>query len=249
MNRFMLLAAASCALAACAKPEDAPALSAATQYQWTLIEARDQQKKRLDALFDHPDGPLVMRFSDKMVSFDHTCNHMSGAYKITDNQLRIEPLYSTMMACIDPALEALDREVGKQLSGDHQARIETEDAHAVLTLKQSGVLLKWRGQMTPEALYGEGETLFLRVAAEKKACSVGAGKSECLQVKKVIYENGLKSGEDADWSLFYAPINGFEHRDGVQEIIRVKRYTRENPPADVSKYVYVYDMTVESASH
>jgi len=41
---------------------------------------------------------------------------------------------------------------------------------------------------------------------------------------------------------------GYTHEDGVRNVVRVKRYTIANPPADASSNAYVLDMVVESAN-
>ena len=41
-------------------------------------------------------------------------------------------------------------------------------------------------------------------------------------------------------------IEGYTHEDGVRNVLRLKRYTVKNPPADGSSIGYVLDMVVES---
>ena len=45
---------------------------------------------------------------------------------------------------------------------------------------------------------------------------------------------------------FYDPIEGYSHQAGTRHVLRLKRYTRQQVPADASQYVYVLDMIVES---
>ncbi|WYX19711.1 DUF4377 domain-containing protein [Achromobacter xylosoxidans] len=48
-----------------------------------------------------------------------------------------------------------------------------------------------------------------------------------------------------DWHPLYQSIEGYDHRDGVRTVLRVKRYDWKNPPADAPSKVYVLDMVVE----
>lgn len=68
----------------------------------------------------------------------------------------------------------------------------------------------------------------------KTECDAGAGKAQCLQVFK---------GEDvsnAQWTLFYAPIEGFTFEPGFLQKIKVKETQLEDSevPADASSIKY-----------
>ncbi len=68
---------------------------------------------------------------------------------------------------------------------------------------------------------------------------------QCLQVREIKYDDGKKVAV-GEWSNFYSQIEGYQHQQGIRNIIRVKRFTRTNPAADQSKYAYVHDLTVEA---
>ena len=57
--------------------------------------------------------------------------------------------------------------------------------------------------------------------------------------------SGIKQRVD-QWQLFYDEIENYQHQAGVRNVLRLKRYTRQQAPADASRYVYVLDMVVES---
>lgn len=59
-------------------------------------------------------------------------------------------------------------------------------------------------------------------------------------------DQGQKIGTPEAFENFHDAIEGYEHEDGVRNVLRVDRYTIENPPADGSRYAYVLDMVVES---
>ncbi len=75
----------------------------------------------------------------------------------------------------------------------------------------------------------------------KTECSAGAGKAQCLQVYK---------GEDlanAEWNLFYAPIEGFTFEPGTLQKIKVKetQLDASEVPADASSIKYELIEVVE----
>ncbi|WP_178984613.1 DUF4377 domain-containing protein [Winogradskyella helgolandensis] len=72
------------------------------------------------------------------------------------------------------------------------------------------------------------------VNSSKIDCDAGAGKTTCLQVTKADdYDN-------ADWSNFYAPINGFTFEPGYLQKIEVTEtaLNSENVPADAAYIQY-----------
>ena len=107
------------------------------------------------------------------------------------------------------------------------------------------------GHATPETRYGSaGERLFLEVAPLKVACNHPLmPNATCLRVRDVRYgENGVKTGE-GEWRVFHGNIEGYEHREGTRNILRVNRYSLARNgqlPADAPSHAYVLDMVVES---
>ena len=235
--------AAAATEAAATTPADASALSA---HHWRLSDAKDAQGQRIEALFVNAEKPLQLDFKDGRVGISNTCNRMGGAYSVEGDQLKFDPLASTMMACADAKLMALDQEVGKRLEGSAKfAR-----AGDTLTLATaSGDVLTFSGEPNAETRYGgPGETVFLEIAAQAKPCSHPLiPDKQCLQVRELKYDDkGIKTGTDGAFGNFYSDIEGYAHEPGVRNVLRVKRYTVKNPPADGSSLAYELDMVVES---
>jgi hypothetical protein len=66
-------------------------------------------------------------------------------------------------------------------------------------------------------------------------------------VRELHYDaNGLRTGEPGAWTLLYQPIDGYTHEPGIRNVLRVKRYTIADPPADAPSRALVLDMVVES---
>ena len=93
------------------------AAGALPKFRWTLASAVDAKGQPVDALLVRPDRPLTLEFKQGKLAIGNTCNRMLGAYSLRGNGMTVGELASTLMACPDPKLMALDREVGKRLQG------------------------------------------------------------------------------------------------------------------------------------
>ena len=267
MKRYLILAL-PLALAACAKPPQgesattpvaetpaatapaapaaAPALSA---NHWRLTDAKNAQGQRIDALFARPDKPVQLDFADGRVNVSNTCNRMMGSFTLEGTTLTLGQMASTLMACTDPKLTALDAEVGKRLAGALTVSSTAGDTPQLVLTNAGGDRLVFEGAPTAATRFGgPAERVFLEVGPETRPCSHPLiPDKQCLQVREVRFdENGLRVGEPGEWQNFFDEIEGYTHQPGVRNVLRIDRYTRADVPADVSRYAYVLDMVVES---
>lgn len=259
-------------LAACAQPAPAPhpgpmplpppspgatspLAQQLTAYQWDLQAARhargqDDTRWRVAAR-----APLRLSFQDGRVAVHNLCNVVGGDYQLNGTQLRIGRTMSTMRACAEPGLMALEQRVGQQLptvqSAAIQASARAGGAPQLMLRFADGSQWQLAGQATPQTRYGApGERLFLEVAPHKVACNHPLMRNAtCLRVRDVRYDaNGLNKQYGA-WRVFQGSIEGFEHRAGMRQILRVDRYSLARNgqlPADGPRHAYVLDMVVES---
>ena len=176
---------------------------------------------------------------------------MGGGYSLEGESLTIARMASTMMACADPKLMALDQELGKRLQGKLGLRLSKGDARHLELTTATGDVLVFDSTPTAATRYGSaGERVFLEVGAQTKPCNhpLIAGK-QCLQVRELKYDDkGLKVGTPGPFGHFYNTIEGYTHEAGVRNVLRVNRYPIKNPPADAPSQAYVLDMVVESAN-
>ena len=135
-----------------------------TANHWVLDNATDSAGKRIDALFVRADKPVTLNFIDGRLAVDNTCNRMGGGYTVAGSTLTVSPMASTMMACADQTLMALDQAVGSRLEGT--LKIEQLDAATLKLSTAAGDVLTLRGEPTAETRYGgPGATVFLEVDA------------------------------------------------------------------------------------
>ena len=187
-------------------------------HHWRLVEATDAQGQRIDALFAQPDKPVQLDFADGRVNVSNTCNRMMGSFNLEGTTLTLGQMASTLMACTDPKLTALDAEVGKRLAGaltvstthsfaalwlvprlgrfheaypQYQLRLDTSpDPVDLLLTNAGGDRLVFEGAPTAATRFGgPAERVFLEVGPETKPCSHPLiPDKQCLQVREVRFD-------------------------------------------------------------
>ena len=230
----------------------APELAAELpRFHWRLQEANAADGSRIEALFARADKPVQLDFDKGRLAVSNTCNRMGGSYALAAGTLTVGRMASTMMACTDAKLMALDGEVGKRLEGALSLALAAGDAPSLTLGNAVGDTLVFAGTPTPDTRYGgPGERIFLEIAAQTKPCSHPLMPDmQCLQTREITYDDkSLKVGTPGAFGNFYDAIEGYTHEPGVRNVLRLQRYTRKDVPADASKYAYVLDMVVESAN-
>ena len=242
-------AATAATPASAAMPAASDANAELGRYHWRLQDATDAKGKRIDELFVRADQPLQLDFADGRIAVANACNRMGGGYTLDGESLTVASLASTMMACADPKLMALDGEIGKRLQGASKLSLLAGDTPTLTLATASGDKLVFAGEPTADTRYGgPGERMFLEVAAHTHPCPHPLiPNKQCLQVRELKYDGqGLRLAAPGAFENLYEGIDGYTHEDGVRNVLRVNRYTIENPPADASRYAYVLDMVVES---
>lgn len=243
-------AAATGATSVAAPRTMADAAAVLGRYHWRLITATDADGQRIDALFANADKPLQLDFQDGHLGVSHTCNRMRGSYRGTHAKMTVGPLTQTMKACPDTRLMALDKAVGKVFQGSLDMTLQSDTDTPELTLVDArGDRLVFAGHPTAQTRYGsKGTTVFMEVAAQTVPCDHPPGQAtQCLKVRERHFDaNGLKVGKPGPWHPLQQPIEGYTHRPGVRNVLRLKRFERAAAPAGTASTAYVLDMVVES---
>ncbi|NML34381.1 META and DUF4377 domain-containing protein [Paraburkholderia sp. G-4-1-8] len=231
----------------------APATSGADllgRYHWQLNNAIDSKGTRIDALFVRPNQPLQLDFSADRLNVVNSCNTLGAGYSIKKGRMQVGPMVSTMMACRDPGLAALDDAISQRLRGSLNVNLLARDnAPSLQLVTDSGDTLSFTGVPTAETRYGgPGEIAFLEVAPQSVPCNHPLiPDKQCLLVRERYFdEQGLASGTPGPWQPLNQDIDGYTHTPGIRNVLRVKRFTVRNPPADAPSVAYVLDLVVES---
>ncbi|HEX3435605.1 MAG TPA: copper resistance protein NlpE N-terminal domain-containing protein [Pseudacidobacterium sp.] len=217
------------------------------RYRWTLESATNSQGRRIDLLPPSQDHPVVFSFSGNRLSIQGQCNRMIGAYQVNAaGQFTMQggPA-STMIGC-DPALMNADKALSGILAKPLQVKIENGQSPRLRLRSAANDTLTFTGEATPEALYGPGTIIFLEVAPHPVSCDhPPAPETRCLQIRERHYdEHGVAVGTPGAWRPLYENIEGFTHKEGVRNVLRVKRFNRNQ--AGASSTLYVLDLVVES---
>ena len=239
------LAAAAVAPAGAAAPAAAIDAHLLGAHHWRLGDAVDGQGARIEALLPGPDHVLQLDFADGRIAVGGGCNQMSGTYTLSGDRFSVGPLVQTKRFCGEP-LMATDATIARLLGAGGTLSSGTDGALVLTT--DSGERLTFAGVATADTRFrGAGERVFLEGASERVACPHAMIPDfQCLHVREVTYDDkGLKTGT-GDWQFLYDDIEGYTHQPGVRNVLRLKRYTVPNPPADGSSIAYVLDMVVES---
>lgn len=223
-----------------------------SSYHWRLSRAVDAAGISEPNWLRPQRDPVSLTFNDRHVAITGLCNAMNAGVSITGSSIQISDPVSTMRMCPDTSLMRYEQAIGQRLpqaASWHISHAADQTEHPQLTLKfRDGAQWVFVGEPTTETQYGStGETLFIEVAAATVPCSDPLiAQRQCLNVRTVQYnESGTKISQ-GPWQPFYDHIKDYQHQPGVRNILRVKRYTVENPPADASAFAYVLDMVVES---
>jgi heat shock protein HslJ len=217
------------------------------RYRWTLVFATDANHRRISDLPPGQDRSVVLSFAGSRLSVQGPCNQLVGTYQVhAANRLAVNVGVSTMMAC-DPALMRADSALSNLLAKPLKV-LMTGRPSAQLLLVSPGGRLKFVGEPTPESLYGAGTTVFLEIAAQSVPCpNPLSPNTRCLQYRERHYDDkGLMVGTPGEWKPLTINIEGFTHREGVRNVLRVKQFRRPASADGAPSNLYVLDLVVES---
>jgi hypothetical protein len=220
------------------------------RYRWTLVFATDANNRRIAGLPPGQERSVVLSFAGSRLSVQGPCNRFVGRYRITAaNQLTVNVGASTMMAC-DPALMQADSALSNLLAKPLRVRMTGRPSAQLKLVSPGHGILNFAGEPTPESLYGPGTTVFLEIAAQSVACpNPPSPNTRCLQYRERHYDDkGLAVGTPGEWKPLTFNIQGFTHREGVRNVLRVKQFQRPASAGGAPSTLYVLDLVVESES-
>ncbi|THJ35275.1 DUF4377 domain-containing protein [Lampropedia aestuarii] len=219
-------------------------------YHWQLEAVSGADQAWYDSGKAALKAPVQWTFHGKeqTVSVRGLCNAVNAAYSTTGQNISFKSGFRTMMACEDSRLMGLEDRMASELESVKTWQLSGNAAAPRLVLTfANGSQWSFKGVPTNETRFGSAaEQIFLEVAPNTRSCNDGVRTRQCLEVRRVSFdENGLRQGA-GPWELFYDEIEGFKHDPSLRTVLRVNRYERKNPPADASGYVYVLDMQVSA---
>jgi len=148
------------------------------------------------------------------------CNRYSGSIS-TLPKLKVGPLASTRMACLDDQAAQVESAVLAVFESALRYRLQKGNRLVFLAAKGERLIFVRQPDTIEQVLY---------IAPETKSCSAGVARMDCLQTRE---------SPTAEWTLFYDHIEGFDYAAGKGYKIKVRREKVSNPPADASAFKYV----------
>ncbi|MFZ2288603.1 MAG: META and DUF4377 domain-containing protein [Halopseudomonas yangmingensis] len=250
--RLTLLLLGSALLVACNAASTPTASSPEPQLQgwhWQLQQALQADGSPIADLSGVPEQPLQLNFEEQRLGITGSCNLIGGDYRIEQQRLQVGQLMQTMMYCDNQALMQRESAIRDYLGQSLQLQLQENGEQRQLQLTNAaGQRLLLQGTPSAETRYGSTpEIVFLEVSQDLKDCQHPLmPEHRCLKVRDLHYdEQGLQRNA-GEWRLMYESIEGFEHQAGIRTVLRLKRFTRAQPPADASRFAWVLDMVVES---
>lgn len=161
----------------------------------------------------------TLSISGDRVSGFSGCNRYSGGIS-TLPKLKVGPLASTRMACLDEQAAQVESAVLGVLDKAQRYRLQKGNRLVFLAAKGERLIFVRQPDAIEQVLY---------IAPETKACT-GVVPMNCLQTRE---------SPAAEWTLFYDHIEGFDYVAGKSYKIKVRREKVANPPADASVFKYV----------
>ncbi|MCV2353344.1 copper resistance protein NlpE N-terminal domain-containing protein [Paucibacter sp. B2R-40] len=217
-------------------------------HRWTLVWATDAQGQPIAGLPAVTPREIHFSFSAGRFNIEGGCNRMMSGYQIdAEGKLSFSRMASTMMAC-EPAAMKVDAALAELLAAPLKSEVLAGTATTLRLTGPSNATLFFTGQMTPEARYGQATRVFMEVSASQVACKNAQGAdAQCLQVRERRFdEQGLNVGTPGAWLPFAETIEGYTHKPGVRNVLRLKRFDRAAVGGG-APYLYVLDLVVESA--
>lgn len=219
------------------------------RYRWTLLTAKDASAQSLAALMNINDQ-VTLLFNEyqgqNTLSYSVGCNTMSAGYELQAQTLTTEDSMSTKMSCGD--LNTAENLLNTLMQGSSELSVSEGEPPLLTQVTNDSMTLVWTGRLTAQAKYnGKGKTIFWAVNAQKVPCEDNSSQ-KCLQVRPVTYDDqGIKSSE-GKWVTFKGEIDGYQHDDTHEEVLRLQRYQIDNnESAESEEYAYVLDAVIESA--
>ncbi|MDO5667048.1 MAG: META and DUF4377 domain-containing protein [Alcaligenaceae bacterium] len=222
-----------------------------TEYHWHFSKAlkANGDMDHAWSLSQQQSKPLSLNFAHNSVGISGLCNAMGAEYQLNSSSIKFDNIISTQMYCSDKALMDREHTFSRRLPTVSTWQIQqgSETPHLILTF-DDGAQWLWEGIIKAETKYGNAaEIVFLEVAPQTKPCIHPLlGESKCLQTRTVDYnERGLKQSH-GNWQNFYQTIQNYEHTPGLRQVLRLKRFDNKNARDNISRYVFILDMVVES---
>lgn len=204
----MLAMAAGCGLAAAGTPTQGTSILG----EYELVEF-SSTRMQLELPVE-PALTLSIQRGGKLSGFAG-CNQYRGTLK--SSPLSVGALAATRKMCIDAQTMQLEQQFLSVLG--KAVKLERSAPGEISFIDEDKQVLRFK------RLPAKAVEKIIWIGPEKKPCTAGVMKTDCLQ---------YKSDVTAEWFNFYGQIDGFDWHAGTSYKLKVREEKIANPPADAS---------------
>ncbi|WP_230656053.1 DUF4377 domain-containing protein [Psychrobacter sp. I-STPA10] len=220
------------------------------RYNWTLVQATDSQNRQLKpltAIKNQVQLKFTQQKNTQLLNFSVGCNTMGAGYQLANNVIKVNDVMSTQMLCQD--LDSAERLLNTLMQGSSQLSWQSGNTPILTQVTANHTTLTWQGELTAQAKYNQqGDTVYWAVKGNTKTCADGFGGTKpCLQIQPLSYNQQGQKTAQGQWQLFNGTIEGYEHNQGNDQVLRLTRYVVNAPHVKGKQYAYVLDSVIESS--
>lgn len=217
-------------------------------YHWQLQRASGPDQAWFDTLAPALPAPVELTFDGQRLAVSGLCNHMAAGYEWDGQALHVGLAMATKRACSDSALMRAENAVGRQLPHATSLTLTApaDEAAPFMALHfTDGSTWHLLGRPTDATRFGSAPTrVFLEVAPDTVSCTQHGQPGQCLQVRRVDYDDaGLRQAE-GPWQVYPGTIEGYTHTPGEQSVLRINRYTPAHTGSAQPAVIDVLDMVI-----
>ena len=251
IKAIMLAAMVTGNLAACAQSEKnivaTEPLNAQQlgNYEWYVREATDAQGRTLADFSKNPN--VKLQFNNGFLTVSGGCNNFAAPYQLDSRDMTLTlvgAVAGTLMSCT-PELMAQDTAIERFLNEIKFRWVKNNDNQPKLWIEnQQGDHLILIGVQSTASKYGQPTTVFWEINNKTRACKSAQGKKECLQVRDVTYDEGIKSST-GEWRIFDGKIEGWHFNPKEKQVLRLKVYQKKSANSREENFIYQLDQIIE----
>lgn len=204
---------------------------------WVVFIAESPERERI-APFQRQGTQFALRFADGYLQVEGACSRFLAPYRIDADHLQVGGFLWPEQACSDDA-KGSDRLLASSLGGRHRIGFGPDPRWRDLRLMHldagnRGTLTMYRGTRRSVAAPVAG---YIEIAPALVRCRTPdahglprqTGDQACMRIRGLAWNAEGWLVPSTDWAPWPGHIDGYRHREGQAQVLRVLRHTIEAP--------------------